>query len=1196
MTPATPRTDTSPSQVALDALTMPLTGLRLIEASAGTGKTYTLAALYVRLVLGEPQHVQHGAGLDPPQILVMTYTEAATAELRGRIRQRLAQALACFQSPQSVAGDEFLLQLRNRYAPNDWPQCAQRLALALQWMDDAAIYTIHGWSQRMLRAHAFDSESLFEQRAVEDSRMLQLQAVCDYWRRWYYPLPPEQLGAINKLASTPERLLVQIESRWRQVQRDPNASAALGEFPHSALASWAQWQATLDAMSDQARGIPSHTALGAMQKAAASKVLKRYASYLPGRLDKLSRWLQGEPIEDKALQWFSASTLAKNGWSAAHDHAFFLAIDAVCQHQAQEPEIQSALLEHAQQAVQIAYQDAKSRLAQFDFSDLLTRLYHGVQKSDRLVQAIRKQYPVALVDEFQDTDPWQFGTLWALYGARGDAASGLILIGDPKQAIYGFRGADLGTYLHAREQVQVIHTLRDNYRSSEGLVAAVNHLFENASQPFGDLSFEAAVAKSKTEPIRATNGVAQVALTVWHQDFAPKLNKGPRLRHLAAVCASEIVNLLNQAQPTGAVNRIQPSDVAILVRSGTEAALIRAALSQRGLRSVYLSERSSVYASPEASDLWRLMRALVNPGALAYLRAALSTRLWGLDWNELQQLFSDERAWDQQVERFQMWREVWQKQGFLPMLHRLIHEHGIARRCLHSSSAKGQSGQRTLTNLLHLGELLQAASLNLQGPGALVRHLQSQIENPDSQNEANQLRLEGDEQLVQVVTMHKSKGLQYPLVFLPFVSAPSKVDAQERQLRLEEEMRLLYVALTRAQQAMWIAVAPFTSDVDATTGQGKTALSRLLKRQTSDDLAQCLQDWATCEHIHVQPAPEPSAQRYRGFDRDGLHKPARQARRVLQGPWWRSSFSALVQGMDSDALSALTSERESRLADAQIDNQPSPVLLLGAQALPASPVLGPYQEFPAGSRYGTLLHDLLEWQCLHGWPLATSAGQEALAREWDALLVRKTQGLGLSPAQLDLLGNWLVRCLKQAMSWRQEQRSISLCLADLPSAASWPEMGFSLSVAASQVSALDRLVAEQILPGRARTPLSGRRLQGMMVGFMDLVFEHHGRYHVLDYKSNKLPAYAPGDLATAMLEHRYDVQMSLYALALHRLLRSRQLNYDFDQHFGGAVYWFLRGVDDAGAGVYFHRPTRAWMEALDRLFSGSPQALAGAVS
>jgi exodeoxyribonuclease V beta subunit len=1297
--------------------------MQLIEASAGTGKTWTLAALYVRLVLGHAPGADAaplGSGLFPPQILVMTFTEAATAELRERIRERLALSARYFHTGAPELADDFLRTLRDQIAPDQWPDCAWRLDMAAQWMDDAAIFTIHGWSSRMLKTHAFDSASLFTQSRVEDSDRLKLIAAQDYWRHWFYALDVQALPALKAIGDTPLALLDKLQALWRSAERAPRADAPDPEAPDSLLARWSQWHQRREELEAAAR--PGWTAqvVQSIQDAAAAKLLSNYRSnWLPGWLAQMADWVQGEDIAPDTLVRFTLSTLQDKGWAAASNWPVFAQLEALHQHLQTEPDVVTDLLAHAAVAVLRAYQAAKAQAAQFDFADLLQNLYRALQAPDgRLASAIRAQYPVALVDEFQDTDPWQFGSLIKIYSClriinKGyspisctsdadqpsatahpepveapdsfDLSAGieanqtssqplaLIMIGDPKQAIYSFRGADLATYLTARDQAQGIYTLPGNYRSTPGVVAAVNQVFGKAHAPFGSVPFVPVQAcNAKVVPLQV-GGQPQTAMTVWHLPYAKPPAKDVFLSDMAAVFATRMVALLQ----SGAA---QPGDMALLVRDWREAQAIRDALAQRGVRSVYLSERNSVYASGEASDLWRMLRAVVNPGHNRLVRAALATRTWGLSPQALDTLFANESAWDGVVEQFMQWQRVWRVQGFLPMLYRLLHDQGLAARLLQNAT----QGERSLTNLLHLGELLQAASLELQGEGALIRYLEDQLRRPQTSGEAGQLRLESDAHLVQVVTLHKSKGLEYPLVFLPFVSnyrAESKDSDRKDDERLSEDIRLLYVALTRAKQALWLGVAQLKGDVEGKTPSVKSALSALLGRSTPGDLWERLQSWA-CEHIAVLPAPEPDEARYQPPTEAHIPQPAKLPRRVLQRGWWSASFSALTRDlahgsaretMSGGAPSApLPSERDERMMDAQVDGTPVEAAPLPFEAalqppgsgltargnsksaaLPLEPDLlstePPLNDFPAGSRYGTLLHDLLEWQAQHGWPgaaaiqgdvdsfpLPQGEGQgegeflavrvvdasgkgrphpsplpeeegvkpktrqfeshppapadEALiapTSEWQTLLARQAERLSLLPEHSAMLDGWISTVIKQKLPLAKvKQAQSAITLGAIEACDMWPEMGFSLPVQALGSQQLDLLITQHIWPHQPRAALQPRQLEGMLTGFMDLVLLHEGRYYVLDYKSNRLPDYTAPSLQQAMLAHRYDVQASLYLLALHRLLKSRLPGYSYEQHIGGALYLFLRGIDQPGCGMLHLSPPGALVEVLDEAFSG----------
>ena len=1266
-----PAAQPAPARHTLNPLTLPLTGLQLIEASAGTGKTWTLAAVYVRLVLGHTPASDSlgslaslaslGMGLYPPQILVMTFTEAATAELRERIRERLAQSARFFQTGDAPKVDSFLRDLRASIAPEHWPVCAQRLDMAAQWMDDAAIFTIHGWSSRMLKTHAFDSASLFTQNRVEDGERLQLIATQDYWRHWFYGLDAETLAALKPVGDTPQALLDKLKALWRDSERAPQEDATAPVAPDELLARWAAWhqrRAQLEGPAQQA-WLPDVTQ--AVQDVAAAKTLKNYRpDWLKGWLDQMADWAQGGEVDPVTLERFTTRTLVAKGWQAADQWPVFAQLETLHDHLSTEPDVVTELLAHAAGDVHRAYQRAKAQAAQFDFSDLLQNLYRALQAPDgRLASAIRAQYPVALVDEFQDTDPWQFGSLSKIYSyprlsdkgyspissitdetlgqpplqdasASADLPveplpdTGLIMIGDPKQAIYSFRGADLATYLRAREQAQGIYNLPGNYRSTPGVVAAVNRVFGNANEPFGSVPFEPVAACNPSVLPLQVAGQPLVAMTVWHQPFAKTPTKDDFLSQMASVFASQMVALLQ----SGAA---RSGDMAVLVRNWSEAAAIRSALSQRGVRSVYLSERNSVFASQQANDLWRILRAVASPGSNRLVRAALATPTWSLNWPQLDALLANEAAWDTLVEQFLMWQRVWRAQGFLPMLYRLLHDQGLPARLLQDPGL----GERALTNLLHLGELLQASSLQLQGEGALIRYLEEQLRRPQASGEAAQLRLESDANLVQVVTLHKAKGLEYPLVFLPFVSlyrAEDQDSGRPDDERLSEDVRLLYVALTRAKQALWLGVAQVRGDVDGKSPKVKGALSSLLGRVTPDDLVIKLQAWA-CDDIAVLTAPEPTFELYQPVLAVQAAKPAAVPQRLIHSRWWSASFSALTRDLPHGATASgaqpILSERDEQLQDSQTDNPaqeedadlallpwtPEPATTAGGRAsgraaraepfasLSAPDLLStepPLNDFPAGSRYGTLLHDLLEWQATHGWPAASESGEgepiatdlnpasAALPTPWQTLLLRQSQRHNLSPEHSALLHGWVQQIMTSKLPLALiDKVQAAIELGALKPAQMWPEMGFSLPVRSLGSQPLDALISRHIWPTQPRPPLQRRQLEGMLTGFMDLVLLHQGRYYVLDYKSNRLPGYLPAQLQQAMLGHRYDVQAALYLLALHRLLKSRLPDYAPQKHLGGALYLFLRGVDQPGCGLLHLCPPPELVLALDEAFSQS---------
>ena len=1198
--------------MSLNLLTLPLSGRQVIEASAGTGKTFTLAALYVRLVLG---HGRASKGLQPPQILVMTFTEAATAELRERIRHRLHETALWFDAQvtgKAETSDPFLQDLSAAFQPEQWPHCAAQLHMAAQSMDEAAIYTIHGWSRRMLTSFALHSRDLFEQTHLDNPSELLHQLVGDHWRRWFYPLSlPEQQLIQALLGGDPQALLKDLKTRWALMDRKPQpAEAAAPPSPAMVLAEHGVWLAQEQALATRAKqagrtAFDKGLADTLIAAQAAKKMKGSRADYVADWVNELQAWCQNDTAtHSKNVFRFTQSSLQEKGWSEAADHAVFSHIEALVDFQKTKPASKDRLLDHAAFEVRQQYQQTKLQLSVFDFQDLLQRLHAALLADDgQMAAAIRAQYPVAMVDEFQDTDPWQYESLDRIYAHTPDDDShALVMIGDPKQAIYSFRGADLSTYIKARQKAlhinpQALHSLDSNFRSTPSLVAAVNHVFGSISHPFyselGQIEFEPVQSRSQAQTLQ-TSGQPDKPLTAWFLPPPPNSKHWTAPQHLQQMSqgfASQMVALLHQHPD------VQPGDMAVLVRTHVQAKAMQQALRQCGVPSVFMSDHVNVFQSDEAQDLWRVLRAISAPRQTLWLRSAVASRVWGFDMPQLQAYLQDDTLADALAESCHRWLVQWQQHGVLPMIYSWLHEQGVAQRLL-----QAPQGERRLTNLLHLGELLQNASQGLQGPAALLQHLADNIQASSDSPEAQKMRLETDDQCVQIVTYHKSKGLEYPLVFVPFLgsfkrsaSEKSKKPAEDEDEDSEEtditesneheDMRLLYVALTRAKRGLWLGLA---STRDSLSGKIKddnlslSAVSRLLQRENHEDLwGQLNKLWGTCPHITIAPLPNSNSEHYQAPVLASVPQAALTPTRAAHRRWWTASFSSLTRGLEAGT------PHEEALLDADMDAFPS----ASPQHISIHQVSA-WQTFPAGARYGSLLHDLLEWQAQQGWPLAHTNPADWQQLAWQQLVQRKSDWLQLPADAQAMLNPWLQSTLLTPLPLLDAQHQTplaqALSLQSLQAAQAWPEMEFSISAGRVSSAELDRLIRQHVFPGEQRPALLPQVMQGMLTGFMDLVFEHDGRYWVMDYKSNKLPDYQAPQLLQAVLDKRYDVQYVLYVLALHRLLKSRLPDYHFETHIGGAVYIFLRGINDANAGVHALCPDFALIDQLDQLFAQVP--------
>ncbi|MGO1872291.1 MAG: 3'-5' exonuclease, partial [Halomonas sp.] len=788
--------------------------------------------------------------------------------------------------------------------------------------------------------------------------------------------------------------------------------------------------------------------------------------------------------------------------------------------------------------------------------------------------------------------------------------------------------------LQARHDTDGRHvTLGTNFRSSLAMVAAVNHCFSYADQHHAGaflfradggnnpLPFNPVNAKG-TKDTLVLNGQPLPAMTLWPLESDEPLSKTAYQTEMAERCASHMAALLEagRQQQAGFAKAIDnsatgdssvrsgeqsltplaPSDMAVLVNGLQEARAIRLAMASRGIKSVYLSDHDKVFSSPIAPQLAIWLRACAEPQANsrqaeAKLRAALATPVIGLSLEALDHLNQSELAWEAKVEQFSGYHHLWQRQGVLPLVRRLMVDFDIAARLL----SEFAEGERLLTDLLHLGEMLQHASQELDGEHALIRFLAEAIADPDSHGDSHKLRLESDADLVKVVTIHKSKGLEYPLVFLPFISNHRPVSDSDLPLRwhdsegrlqlslsadeetlatadrerLGEDLRKLYVAFTRARHATWMGLAPLK-------GSENSAIGHLInggKAIAPSAFTQALGELVAGSNIELSAAPEPTALRFTPAPEQQALGHARTPLRPAREQWWIASYSAL---RTSGAITPLMPTPE--------PTTPQEATTLEVLDEPHDNAINTeafhLHRFPRGPGPGTFLHGLLEWAGQLGF---NKALEDPAARE--DMLRRRVQLRGWQ-AWHDTLAGWFEELLNVPLPLPSSKQGEGdqVALSELGSYQVELEFWF----AAHQVGTrkLDELVSNHLLPGVSRPALDADTLNGMLKGFIDLAFEHEGRFYVLDWKSNYLgsddSAYTFDALRSAMIEKRYDLQAALYLLALHRLLKARLPDYDPHQHLGGSMTVFLRGSRTT-RGVHAVPAPVALIEALDALFAGT---------
>ena len=1188
-----------------DLLESPLAGTNLIEASAGTGKTYTIAGLFLRLLLEQNLAVE--------RILVVTFTEAATEELRDRIRTRLRDAVAAYSGGHT--DDVFLTGLMEK-SP-DRKASLRILSQALRNFDQAAISTIHGFCRRVLHENAFESGSLFDTELKADLEYLRAEVSEDYWRTHFYEASPLFVHYALKRKFGPDHLLSLLSKH--------GAQPYLKIIPQPEIQDASAQEAAFEAALAQVQRA-WHAGRQEVEKILLQdEGLKRNMypkARIPLWIQGMEAFLASEKAFTSIFEGFEKFTLkelqrALKKGASMPDHPFF----AACQGLQERRDALEGLFGIHLQALESAFipwsrKALAQRKAQYNiqsFDDLLIRLERALEGKGgkRLAAAVRMRFQAALIDEFQDTDPVQYAIFRDIFQS---GESILFLIGDPKQAIYSFRGADIFAYMEAAEGVKTRYSLEENYRAEKGLISATNTLFSRPQRPFvfDRIPFTPARAPKGKAPVRLqVQGGVQSPFVLWflNEDNpgTKVIDKGLARQVISRAVAAEISRLLSQAgsgKVTIGERPLGQGDIAVLVRRNSEARLMQEALSELRIPSVLYST-ADLFETREAMEVERVLAAVRNPGNAWVLRAALATDMLGLSGESLEALMLDGSAWEQWLIIFRGYHELCRDRGFIRMFRSLVTEQGVLPRLMSLPD-----GERRNTNVLHLIEVLHKATedqnLGLHG---LLKWLGEQRQGDRSRLEEHQLRLESDENAVNLVTIHRSKGLEYPVVFCPFTWDGSRIrrkgtpftfhdeedgmrltldmgsdavegnrEKAEREL-LAENLRLLYVAVTRARSRCTMVwgrfkeaetSAPaylFYPPPSGTEGDvvGRTE-SRVIELDNPafcakvEDLAESSGGAMEMRDIPTEAGyvlePEPST------------KAALSCRHFsgnIDTSWRISSFSSLSAGQ---RISAETADRDEAIMEVPREEE----------ILAREEITGIFS-FPKGTGAGLFLHDLLEhldFQEKDAEVIETLVQEKLRVHGFDvswlrtiADLVQNTLSIPLDPEHKDL-----------HLSRISNQDRINEMEFYFPLLRIRPESIINIFKKYSQNkdivdinTSMERL---QFVP-----------VKGFMKGFMDMVFRFQDRFYLVDWKSNflgtRVEDYGRASLNQAMVDAHYVLQYHIYTLALHQYLCIRLPEYDYEKHFGGVYYIFLRGVDrDMGPdyGIYRDRPSLALVEAL----------------
>ncbi|OLY91450.1 DNA helicase/exodeoxyribonuclease V, beta subunit [Cnuella takakiae] len=1131
-----------------DAATVPLQGSNLIEASAGTGKTYSIAILVLRLVLEQQLSVK--------EILMVTFTKAAVAELEERIRLFVRKA---YKAAQGERIDDVLIEQLVAAAMEREPQAAvqRRLWTAVLLLDETSVLTIHSFCQITLSEFAFETGQVFGATLQQDSSRLLQEAVQECWRKHITTLPIPLLMALRQAGFAQSSLLQVLKEHLagkRYKAFDVSRCYAFDDTHHQ------QWLSDLGELQKAHRNLVQCLEDKiADRKEALTQVCQKKAparSLLP-LLEKPAQFLQTIVAKRATVKYITelfADLLEEWDLCVVEEERYLEARQRVFD------DLCCLAIQEARKHIDAAKQ--KQHLLTFD--DLIGNLHAALVQRENLPleTALRNKYKAVFIDEFQDTDRQQYEVFEKAFGKD----TLLFYIGDPKQSIYAWRKADIFTYFKARATVDAVYDMDRNFRSAAAMIEAMNQVF--LPQPrFDTFYFKDESSAIDYHPVRSPEPNGKGILLEGKAPSVPiSISEHKNKESLYDGVTGQVVALLTEGhfaveKKDKAPRAVTPSDIGILVRTRKQAAEIRDRLQHYGIPAITVGDEK-VLQSEEAVQLLYLLQAIEEP-TLAHISRALLTSFTGVPASSLLQL-------DEEVATtlFRSYRTSWEQYGVYKALMDLAAYFNIRARLLQTPN-----GERILTNLVHLTELLhRVQTRNRLSPLELIAWLKRGVEGMEVEGDEYEQRIESDEEAVKIVTIHKSKGLEYNIVLAPhldlladephidFVSYRhpddgSYIGCEKRRLNEterawvlrqteQENRRLFYVALTRAVYKCFI----FRST--AAYHKGSTLEAFL-------EGGPC---WSPAlVQLHTPPVvPEGYRYRLQAVPKTAL-APLTAGSAVhfvlKEAAWVRSSFTGLALQKAGHVA---------KPSGAEHSNDYDRFM---------------FQELEKGVRTGNMLHALLE----------------VVDFTRDTRWEQQVQGVvqQFAPSKADLYQPMLLQMLQELLQVPLTVGDTSFSLSEVALNQRLHEFEFDMRVPLFSPVQLNILSGEGIQVQVKNLP----KREGLLNGIMDLFFAYEGRYYILDWKSNylgdRVSDYGPEQLAAAMNEHNYHLQYLLYTLAAVRYLRSRLGDaFDYERDFGGVIYLFVRGVrKEGGQGIFTTRPTKTQLQTLEQILCAAQAPL-----
>jgi len=1202
-------------------LECPIKGSNLIEASAGTGKTYSIAMLYLKALLEDKVD-------SVKNILVLTFTKAATSEIKIRIYSNLLKARKILQSSykknNQTPEDTTLNKILSPYF-QDKKSAIKKLSKAIRNFDESAVYTIHGFCNLILNEYAFSSGSLFEKNIITDQSTLVHDCIMDYWRKYAFYAPKCALIGLENLS------LNDLYDIYKIKENNPhavlnNATLKYASNSDKLEKKYEEAENIAHEIKDSLKQITPDELVALLPMESLNKRIYKQSKVTKSADSILNFFQSSAPLYTKNinitdLELFTESKINssyKKNCEQTELHGIFRQLQFFSEIYSHFLEIRDSwVTSFKSEMIDFVYQ----RLSQYKrerglmyFSDQLLSLHAAVKNgSENFREKIGKYYQLVFVDEFQDTDPIQYEIINNLFVNR----SAIFFIGDPKQSIYSFRGADIYAYLKAKDSVENTFTMSTNFRSEPSLVESVNYIFTSNFRK--DMPFAIdRVEYSKTDSLHSdenhffAENISDKTFKIWvldSEDGKP-LKTGDYMEIVASKTASEISKILELSKEgkaliteKGKTRPVKPADFAVLCRKSEEILKVKNFLDAHNIPAI-ISVSKSIFESEEAYEVALILTALAEPSNVNIIKNMLITELFGYDLAYLRDKKESEEFVNFSI-TFRHYREIYESKGIMNCMNHILENEGLTENIIQT-----ERGQRKITNFNQLVEILHKkeseSSMSLY---ELTNWLNSQRAGHMLKEEEYDLRMETDEKAVNLLTIHKSKGLQFPIVFAPFLLSASvnnkfrpfvfhdenhcskfqiTKDNETERLHatetLSENLRLSYVALTRAKYLCYTVWARTTNVHTSSLGYlfsqhdffSKDTKDYFNKLQNiKEPLYKALDKKAFSYIDIVDITSEVDHQKHSETmtsDTNVEELTYKHPKVKTFKHWEISSFSTLAKEVAHHTSSG-------GIYDDEI-------------FLPENPEANNQTEYtmatlPKGANTGNAMHELLEKIDLNTFSL----------KETKKLIVQTLQKYSINI-------NFRQPIFENINNLRNKiiDENIDLCLKNIPFSDALHEMEFyfpthnislydlaSVFTLHSEDSEIERKITESLKPDKYI------KSTGFMKGYIDFIFRHKNKYYIIDWKTNYLgdttSDYSYSSMTNAVCDSLYFLQYHIYTIALMLHLKNHISDLSYDKHFGGVYYIFLRGLnnnENSRDGIFYHKPTEKVIANLMECLKISP--------